>query len=64
LFTGELIDRSLKRRTEDVAMKTHELMNSEKHCKSYGDIFLGLLMGVASVYGLWLTASLLLALLA
>ena len=45
-------------------MKTHEQMNPKQHCKCYGDIFLGLLMGVASVYGLWLSASLLLALLA
>ena len=45
-------------------MDTKEQLNSEQNYKSYGDIFLGILMGVASVYGLWLCASLLLAFLA
>ena len=45
-------------------MDAKEQMNPKQNCKSYGNIFLGILMGVASVYGLWLSASLLLALLA
>jgi hypothetical protein len=45
-------------------MDTKTQPNTEQNCKSYGDIFLGILMGVASVYGLWLSAGLLIALLA
>jgi hypothetical protein len=59
-----MIDRSLKLRPEDVTMDTKILPNLVQYCKSYGDIFLGILMGVASVYGLWLCAGLLIALLA
>jgi hypothetical protein len=45
-------------------MDTPKKPNTEQNCKSYGDVFLGILMGVASVYGLWFSAGLLIALLA
>jgi hypothetical protein len=45
-------------------MKTRIQSNLERKCKTYREVFLGILMGVASVYGLWLSAGLLLALLA
>ncbi len=45
-------------------MDTKIQPNSKQNCKSHGDVFLGIPMGVASVYGLWLCASLLIAFLA